>query len=213
MNKNSIPCALLFGVLFAFAPAVRAQPLAFNTLAGLATGGSADGSGNSARFNNPCGVATDTSGNVYVADTFNHTIRKISPAGVVTTLAGLAGVSGAVDANGTSARFNQPGGGAADSSGNVYVGDSGNHTIREITPAGVVRTWAGSAGINGSADLTGTNALFYQPQGVAVDTSGNVYFADYGHHTVRRITPLRLVSTLAGSAGSSGTNDAIGSSA
>src|SRR5258706_4746373 len=137
----SLPCLLLL----VFALDSPAQPLPFNTLAGLPAWGSADGSGNSARFNNPCGVATDTSGNVYVADTFNHTIRKISPAGVVTTLAGLAGVSGAVDATGTSARVNQPGGVAADRSGNVYVGGSGNHTIREITPAGVVRTWAGSA--------------------------------------------------------------------
>src|SRR5712675_2110382 len=108
MNKNSILCALLFSVLLAFALTVRAQPLTFSTLAGLAAGGSVDGSGNSARFNSPCGVATDTSGNVYVADTFNHTIRKITPAGVVTTLAGLAGSGGSADGTGSAARFSHP---------------------------------------------------------------------------------------------------------
>ena len=211
MKKYSIPFGCL--LLLAFAVRAHSQPLTFNTLAGLPAGGSADGSGGSARFNAPCGVAADSSGNVYVADTFNHTIRKITPAGVVSTLAGLAGVSGAVDATGSNARFNQPGGVTVDGSGNVYVGDSGNQTIRKITAGGVVSTWAGSAGVSGSADLTGTSALFNQPQGVAVDTSGNVYVADYGNHTVRKITPLRVVSTLAGSAGISGTNDASGSSA
>jgi hypothetical protein len=190
-----------------------AQPLTFNTLAGYAGGGSGDGSGSAARLYKPCGVAADGSGNLYVADTYNHTIRKITPTGKVTTLAGLAGVSGSVDAPGTDARFNQPGGVAVDTVGNVYVGDSGNHTIRMITPGGVVSTLAGSTGVSGSTDATGTNAQFFLPQGVAVDSTGNVYVADYGNHTIRIITPGGPVSTLAGSAGVSGSLDASGTSA
>src|SRR6266487_3128445 len=127
-------------------------PYTFTTLAGQASIGSADGTGSAARFYFPQGVATDTSGNVYVADTFNYTIRKITPAGVVTTLAGLAGFPGSADGTGSAARFSSPIGVATDSSGNVYVADSGNNTIRQITPAGVVTTLAGLAGFLRSAD-------------------------------------------------------------
>ena len=105
-------------------------------------------------------MAVDGSGNVYVADTNNYTIRKITPAGVVSTLAGLAGTSGSADGTGSAARFNYPHGVAVDSSGNVYVADSGNNTIRKITPAGVVSTLAGLAGSSGSADGTGSAARF-----------------------------------------------------
>ena len=88
----------------------------------------------------------DSAGNVYVADTFNHTIRKITPAGVVSTLAGLAGSIGTANGTGSAARFNYPEGVAVDSAGNLYVADTDNHTIRKITPAGVVSTLAGLAG-------------------------------------------------------------------
>jgi sugar lactone lactonase YvrE len=189
------------------------QPVTFNTLAGQPGGGANDGTGISAQFNKPCGVAVDSAGNVYVADTDNHTMRKITPTGTVTTLAGLAGVSGSVDAAGGNARFNQPGGVAVDITGNVYVADSGNHTIRKITPAGVVSTWAGTAGVSGSADLTGTNAQFFLPQGVAVDDATNLYVADYGNHTIRKIAPDQSVTTFAGLAGNSGSLDASGTSA
>src|SRR5207245_4199618 len=152
---------------------------ALTTLAGLAgSTGTADGTGSAARFNDPSGVATDSSGNVYVADYYNSTIRKITPAGVVTTLAGLAGNPGSGDGTGSVAQFFYPVGVATDSSGNVYVADSLNHTIRKITPAGVVTTLAGLAGSFGSADGTGSAARFYYPQGVATDSSGNVYVAD-----------------------------------
>ena len=146
----------------------------------------------------------DGSGNVYVADTGNNTIRKITPAGVVSTLAGMAGSSGSADGTGSAARFYYPFGVAVDGSGNVYVADTYNNTIRKITPAGVVSTLAGTAGSSGSADGTGSAAQFYYPCGVAVDGSGNVYVADTDNYTIRKITPAGVVSTLAGLAGKFG---------
>jgi len=184
------------------------------TLAGLAgSDGSTDGTGSAARFFGPWGVAVDSSDNVYVADTFNHTIRMITPAGVVTTVAGLAGSSGSDDGTGGAARFNQPFGVAVDGHGNIYVADRTNHTIRMITPAGVVTTLAGSAGTAGWTDATGSSARFRRPNGVGVDSSGNVYVADTGNHTIRMITPSGVVTTLAGLAGSSGSANGTGSAA
>ena len=103
---------------------------------------------------------------MYIADTFNHTIRKITPGGVVSTLAGLAGNTGSADGTGSAARFNSPRGVAVDSAGNVYVGDTNNHTIRMITPGGVVTTLAGWPGRVGSTDATGNVARFNQPGGL-----------------------------------------------
>src|SRR5207245_2356847 len=142
--------------------------------------------GSAARFFYPEGVAVDGSGNVYVADQANFTIRKITPSGVVTTLAGLAGSRGSADGTGSAARFSDPYGVAVDGSGNVYVADTSNYTVRKITPSGVVTTLAGLAGSSGSADGTGSAARFYQPTGVAVDASGSVYVADYGNDTIRK---------------------------
>ncbi len=185
-----------------------------STLAG-STGvpGSADGVGAMARFNFPTGVATDSTGNVYVADTLNHTIRKITPAGVVTTLAGSAFVAGSADGIGAMARFNFPTGVATDSTGNVYVADTVNNTIRTITAAGVVTTLAGSAVIAGSADGIGAMARFNYPGGVATDSAGNVYVADTFNNTIRTITAAGVVTTLAGSAVVAGSADGIGATA
>jgi streptogramin lyase len=184
------------------------------TLAGLAgSHGSADGTGSAARFFKPYGVAVDSAGNVYVADTDNHTIRKVTPGGVVTTLAGLAGSWGSADGPGSAARFQGPNGVAVDSAGNVYVGDTSNRTIRKVTPGGVVTTLAGVAGSSGSADGTGSAARFYSPCGVVVDSAGNVYVADAGNHTIRKVTPGGVVTTLAGLAGSYGSADGTGSAA
>ncbi len=186
-----------------------------STLAGDASmpAGSTDGTAAAARFKHPSGVATDSAGNVYVADDFNSTIRKITPAGVVSTLAGTAGLSGSTDGTGAAARFNFPQGIATDSAGNVYVADTVNSTIRKITPAGVVSTFAGTAGVSGSADGTGAVAGFNSPFGVATDSAGNVYVADTVNSTIRKITPAGVVSTLAGTAGLSGSTDGTGAAA
>lgn len=184
------------------------------TLAGTAeVTGSVDATGSAASFKNPFGVAVDANGNVYVGDTGNNTIREISTAGAVTTLAGTAGTSGSADATGAAASFNGPSGVAVDNAGNVYVADKGNCTIRKVTQAGVVTTLAGTAGVSGTADGTGSSARFNNPEGVAVDSNGNVYIADSGNGTIRVITPLGSVSTLAGEPGGGGFKDGTGSEA
>jgi sugar lactone lactonase YvrE len=162
--------------------------------------GNLNGTGPLARFNEPIGLAVDAAGNLYVADQANNAIRKVSPAGVVTTLAGSGELAGSADGTGSAARFSSPQGMAVDGAGNVYVADTGNHTIRMITPAGVVSTLAGTAGSRGSLDDTGAAARFNGPTGVAVDGGGILYVADQGNNTIRMITPGGVVSTLAGSA-------------
>jgi sugar lactone lactonase YvrE len=166
------------------------------TLAGTLAGGSADGTGAAASFSFPTDVAVDGAGNVYVADQFNNTLRKVTAAGVVTTLAGTAGMSGTADGTGPAARFNSPTGVAVDSTGNVYVADQNNYTLRKVTAAGVVTTLAGTAGMFGTADGTGPAARFDFPTGVAADSAGNVYVAD--KDTLRKVTPAGVVTTLAG---------------
>lgn len=180
------------------------------TFAGSGSIGSADATGTAASFNFPIGVATDASGNVYVADRDNNKIRKITAGGVVTTLAG-SGSMGSTDATGTAASFNFPQGVTTDKLGNVYVADFGNDKIRKISPGGVVTTLAGS-GAQGSTDGSGSSASFHGPVGVACDASGNVYVADNVNHKIRKITPMGVVTTLAGT-GSAGSTDTIGTSA
>jgi len=175
--------------------------------------GSTDGTGLAAKFANPRGVVVDTAGNVFVADTINYTIRKITKAGVVTTLAGLAEAVGSADGTGSAARFNNPYGVAVDSAGNVFVADTASNTIRKVTSAGVVTTLAGTAGVTGSTDGTGSAARFYEPVSVAVDTAGNVFVADLANHTIRKVTSAGVVTTLAGTAAVTGTTDGTGSAA
>ncbi len=184
------------------------------TLVGL-TGspGSADGAGSAARFNSPGGVAVDGAGVLYVMDTYNYLIRKVTPDGTVTTLAGKAGFSGSADGTGGAARFGRSQGLAVDAAGNLYVADMENSTIRKVTPAGGVSTLAGMAGQTGSADGAGSAARFYLPFGVAVDGAGNLYVGDSANGTVRVVTPAGLVRTLAGKAGSFGNVDATGAAA
>jgi sugar lactone lactonase YvrE len=185
-----------------------------STVAGLAGApGSADGTGSAARFSTPLGVAVDSAGNLYVADTINRTIRKITAAGVVTTLAGLAGTPGSADGTGSAARFDYPNGVAVDSAGNLYVADSFNSTIRKVTAGGVVSTLAGLAAAPGSADGTGSAARFANPRGVAVDSTGNLYVADSFNSTIRKVTSGGVVTTMAGFAGASGSADGTGRAA
>jgi len=187
---------------------------AVTTLAGQAgVSGSSDGAASTAQFNHPTGLSVDSTGNLYVADTDNDTIREITPAGVVTTIAGLAGSAGSADGAGSAARFNSPSDVAVDSAGNLYVADTLNHTIRMITPAGSVSTLAGLAGVSGADDGTGGDARFFAPEGIAIDGAGNLYVADTDNHTIRKVTATGVVSTLAGWAGSSGSNDGIGAGA
>lgn len=177
-----------------------------STFAGRGAAGAANGK-DTATFNSPLGVAVDGSGNVYVADYGNNLIRKITPAGVVSTLAGT-GAAGADNGAGNIATFNLPEGVAVDAAGNVYVADNGNDLIRKITPEGVVSTLAGSGGA-GSAGGTGTAASFNSPFGVAADGAGNVYVADSGNNLIRKISPAGAVTTFAGS-GAKGANNATG---
>jgi sugar lactone lactonase YvrE len=168
-----------------------------STFAGSGSSGSQNGSVGTATFAYPYAVAVDSSGNVYVSDNTNNLIRKIS-GGVVSTLAGQAGVAGATNATGTNATFSSPGGVAVDSAGNIYVADSGNHLIRIITPGGVVSTFAGEAGVSGYANGPALSSTFGGADGVAVDQSGNVFVADTIYNQIREISN-GTVSTLAGS--------------
>lgn len=242
---------------------LKGESYVFTTIAGSpGTFGNIDGEGNVARFWGAGGLAIDGSGNLFVADYNNGTIRKVTPTGFVTTvgsgawrspgevigvavdgsgtvvftegdenrglihriskitanggittLAGSALLSGTSDGTGDAARFYNPSGVAVDGSGNVFVADTGNHTIRRITPAGVVTTVAGLAEHWGSNDGTSSDARFFYPGGIAVDANGNLIVADNRNYTIRKISPGGLVTTLAGSAGSSGRVDGAGNAA
>ncbi len=240
-------------------------------LAGALGGaGSVDGTRGAARFNSPQGIASDGAGNLYVADSYSHTIRKIVIAtGAVTTLAGTAGIQGirdgvgaaatfylpegiasdgaghlfiadtgndrirrvviatgavttlagdshgSADGTGAAAAFSAPSGIASDGAGNLYIADTRNHTIRKtVIATGAVTTIAGTAGVQGSADGTGAAATFNRPQGIAGDGAGNLYVADYGNNTIRKLViATGAVTTLAGTAGMRGFDDGTGAAA
>lgn len=181
-----------------------------STFAGSGGAGDTDGTGTAAEFNRPAGVATDVSGNLYVGDLYNHLIRKISPQGVVTTLAG-SGNRGYADGPGAGAQFSAPRGLAVDEEGNVYVADASNHRIRKVSPAGEVSTVAGN-GSAGTANGQGTAAQFYSPYDIAFDNRGYLFVADFRNHLIRMISPSGQVTTLAGT-GASGYVDGEGSQA
>lgn len=154
------------------------------TIAGNGTAGYADGNGEAAMFNDARGIAVDASGNLYIGDSQNHRIRKVTQAGQVTTLAGNFG--GYVDGKLATASFEYPGGIAIDGGGNLYVSDEGNQVVRKITPDGVVVTLAGD-GTYGFINGAGEEARFRNPSGLAVDASGNVYIADQSNNVIRKV--------------------------
>ena len=206
--RNLVAIAFLVGST----ALLKGEDYAITNFAG---GGSLAGGGDGTpgAFNNPYSIAIDTAKNLYIADTLSNTIRKITPAGVVSTLAGTAGVFGTTDGTGSAARFNFPVGITVDSAGNVYVADAKNFTIRKITAAGVTTTHAGAAFQLGATDGPAASARFFLPYGVAVDASGNVYVADGGNHVIRRISAAGVVSTVAGTAQQPGFVNGTGAAA
>ena len=174
------------------------------TIAGT-TSGFADGQGTSAKFNDIRGLTIDATGNIFVADTGNDRIRKITPSGLVTTIAGST--RGFENGQSILAKFNEPNDVAIDPDGNLYVTDRVNHRIRKISSTGLVSTFAGS--IAGFEDGFSFQSKFDNPTGITIDNVGNLFVTDAVNHKIRKITQERIVSTLAGS--SSGSVDGLGS--
>jgi len=182
-----------------------------STIAGNREEGTADGKGAAARFFGPRGVAIDAQNNIYVADTRNHRIRKITPDGTVTTLAGTGeeGFAGGLRQN---ARFNRPSSLVLDPQGNIYIIDMGNNCIRKITSDGQVSTLAGSY-YPGFADGKGSLAKFHSPRAITIDNANNLYVTDTENNAIRKITPDGTVSTFAGNPYKYGSADGEGKEA
>jgi sugar lactone lactonase YvrE len=186
---------ILFSILFITSTYAHAQMV--STIAG---GGGSNGftndTGRAARFYNPNGIAIDKTGNILVADQNNHVIRKITPAGTVSTFAG-DGTAGMVNGAAGTAQFNAPWGITIDTAGNIYVGDAGNNLIRKISTTGIVSTYAGT-GDAGFADGAALSAMFDYPSNIASDKEGNIYVGDYDNHSIRKISTSGIVTTIAG---------------
>ena len=193
-------------------PAVGSVAQEVRTVAGQAlVSGRADGPGADARMHNPHGIAVSSSGNVYVADRFNHAIRKITPDGEVSTLAGSGNI-GSDNGQGSEASFYEPWDVCVDEQENVYVADYKNNLIRKITPDGTVSTLAGSGSFGFAGGPAGV-ATFGNPGGIALDKAGNLYVSDHNTHIIRKILPDGTVSTLAGAAFDAADSDGLGSAA
>ncbi|MES2594715.1 MAG: immunoglobulin domain-containing protein [Verrucomicrobiota bacterium] len=180
------------------------------TFAGNGTPGAVDETGMAASFNGPEGLALDRLGNLYVADAGNSVIRRITPAGVVSTFAGTAGQIGSTNGTGSAARFSAPCALCFDPAGNLYVADRANHLIRKITPGGVVTTLAGKASVGAHKDGSGTNAVFHEPRGITYDPVLKALFvADKQNRVIRKVTLTGAVTTYAGSPGVDGFADGL----
>ena len=199
-----------------FTRTVHSQGYLFSTLCGAGLWGTSDGTNRQAQFNGIMMIARDPGGNLFLSEAYGPTIRKVTPMGsdwVVTTIAGSYYTAGGADGTNRAAQFECPWGIAADQAGNVFVADWGAHTIRKLTPLGtnwVVTTIAGLVDVHGSADGTNSQARFYRPLGLAADADGNLYVADSGNFTIRKLTLFGtnwVVSTLAGKPGVSGNVD------
>jgi sugar lactone lactonase YvrE len=152
-----------------------------------------------ASFNEPTGVAVDAVGNLYIADTFNGRIRKVTPAGVITTVAGNGQPGYSGDGGpATAASLAGPWGLAEDAAGNLYIADTGNSRVRKVTPGGTITTAAGNGQPGYSGDGGPATAASLGSMGVAVDAAGNLYIADTENHRVRKVTPAGTITALAG---------------
>jgi streptogramin lyase len=205
--QNLLPLFLSF-----LSFSIHAQTGNVTTLAGSGASGSSNGTGTSAQFSEPRGSAVDTDGNVFIAEVSNHLIRKITPAGVVTTFAGST-TPGSANGTGGAAHFANPQDIAIDQNNNLYVADYSNHCIRKITPGAVVTTLAG--GTAGFQNGTGTAARFNAPLGLDVDkANGILYVSEYNNHTIRKIIiATGVVTTLAGTGSAGFLNHTTGTSA
>jgi hypothetical protein len=181
---------------------LRADPYSFSLSAGRSgVAGAIDGPAAVATFNRPVAVAVDQEGNLFIGDTGNFTVRKLTATGIVTTVAGLPGTSGYVDGSGREARFNSIQSLAVADNGIVYVTDRGpgssGYALRKITPSGEVTTLvpADAFALEAASGLAGNRSSL---RDMGVDGAGNIYLADAGYHVIRRVTPAGTVSTFAG---------------
>ena len=164
------------------------------TLAGGDSSGTADGTGSAAGFSSPAGLTLDKDGNLLVADIVINKIRKVTPAGVVTTIAGN-GIAGHLNGNVSSAEFNYPSDVAADANGNIYVTEYFGYDVRLISAVGVVSTIAGDT-LAGFADGQGSTALFNGPTSLSLDNQGNIYVVDYLNQHLRKVTAAGIVTSV-----------------
>ncbi len=171
--------------------------------------GSINGPAFDATFNNPHGIAIDQNGNVYTADRWSHLIRKITPDGMVSIFGGIPNVSGDTDGDITIGTFNEPWGLCVDNNGDILVADTRNNKIRKITQSGMVSTIAGSGNF-GASNGIGTASTFGNPTGIEVDAQNNIYVADHLTHVIRKIDPVGVVTTIAGTPFQQGANDGPG---